>query len=103
MALLKNLITTSLMKILRYFLEKSTINQLLYNQRPVIDFNINFLFLNKIKASDSIKIKVEKIIAILISFFYFRVICNLVAYLEEYYNNKRIFIERRAYKIILEI
>ena len=84
MASLKNLSTTGLMKILRHFMEKNATN----NQRPTIDFDINYLFLNKTRVGDSIKMKVEKIIAILISFAKCGVICNPVSDPEERHHSK---------------
>ena len=72
LALLKEIDLVGLSKILRHKNEIFGTNDSNF-ERPVLDFDINYLFMNKSKPNDSIKMKVEKIIAILLAFHEMRI------------------------------
>ena len=99
LASIKNIPLVGLMQILHHFSKNNDSNA----QRPILDFDINWILMNKTKATDSIKAKVDKVVDILVSFSKCSVACFPICDPKERHHSKRASVQRCTDHLILEI
>ena len=94
-----NIPIAGFMHLLRYYCEKNDF----HSTQPIIDFDMNWLLMNKSKPTDSIKTRVDKVVDILVAFSKCGCVCVPVCDPENRHHSKRASVERRAKNLILDI
>ena len=102
---ISNITLVGLMKILRRLrnLEVLSSENNITDTRPRIDFDMNWLFMNKSRSSESIRVRVDKMLSILLAFAKCGCVCQPICDPENRHHSKRSSVQRRADKIKLEI
>ena len=71
------------------------------NLNPVVDVDVNWLICNKTKASESMKVRASKVVAIMSFFSDCGMLVKPVADPEKRHHSKRALVKRRADKVVL--
>ena len=91
--LLKEIDLVGFSKILHHINEIFETNDSNFKQ-PILNFDVNYLFINKTKSVNSIKIKVKKILAMLLAFSKCGFIYNLIADLDYRRHSKLVLLKQ---------
>ena len=81
--------------------EKNAASAAGQNPNPVVDADVNWLICNKTKASESMKVRASKVVAIMSFFSDCGMLVKPVADPEKRHHSKRASVKRRADKVVL--